>query len=403
MNILIVDDEINVLESLQIGIHYKEIGIDKVYAADNVQEAKKILSSVPIEILVTDIEMPQQSGIDLLTWATKQNMNLVTIFCTGYADFNYAKKAVELQCFDYYLKPIAFDDFSALIRKAVEQVRSEHQKQSYLQYGQYWLDDEKNRREEFWRHILYSVIALDEESLADYCERRKVNYKTSELFDLFLLQITETSGKMEALSQAMQEFVVQNIVDEVFTKSGCVPENISIYRKDIFTVVLKKCALCIDDVAAELQSVFDKHLDSSVEIIHAETTLKNAGEEFLELESKAAERVETSQLGDACRILKDYIREHCAEELMRNQLADLVHLNADYMTRLFKKEVGISITNYLINVRIQKACRLLETTEQSINDIAMAVGYDNFSYFSRLFKKITGDTPKKFRKKLRRM
>ena len=55
--------------------------------------------------------LPNESGIELLKWTKTQNLDVVTIFCTCYADFNYAKKAVELQCFDYYLKPISIDDF----------------------------------------------------------------------------------------------------------------------------------------------------------------------------------------------------------------------------------------------------------------------------------------------------
>ena len=111
------------MESLQFGVSYSELGIDKVYVAENAIEAKIILKSVPIHIMVTDIEMPNESGIDLLKWTKKENMDIVTIFCTCYADFNYAKKAVELQCFDYYLKPISFVDYEKIILKAVEKCR----------------------------------------------------------------------------------------------------------------------------------------------------------------------------------------------------------------------------------------------------------------------------------------
>ena len=120
MNILLVDDDVNVLESLQFGVAYSSLGIEKIYVAENAADAKKILKNVPIHIMVTDIEMPNESGIELLKWTKTQNLDVVTIFCTCYADFNYAKKAVELQCFDYYLKPISFDDFEKIISRAVK-------------------------------------------------------------------------------------------------------------------------------------------------------------------------------------------------------------------------------------------------------------------------------------------
>ena len=67
--------------------------------------------------------------------------------------------------------------------------------------------------------------------------------------------------------------------------------------------------------------------------------------------------------------------------------------------RVFKKEEGISITDYVIRMRIKKASELLQYSEISINEIAMKVGYDNFSYFSRLCKKMLGCSPKDYRKK----
>ena len=157
MNILLVDDDVNVLESLQFGVAYSSLGIEKIYVAENAADAKKILKNVPIHIMVTDIEMPNESGIELLKWTKTQNLDVVTIFCTCYADFNYAKKAVELQCFDYYLKPISFDDFEKIISRAVEKVRQESRKKTYYQYGVYWLDDVKNRKAHFWEHIMFPL------------------------------------------------------------------------------------------------------------------------------------------------------------------------------------------------------------------------------------------------------
>ena len=98
-------------------------------------------------------------------------------------------------------------------------------------------------------------------------------------------------------------------------------------------------------------------------------------------------------------VVKKYIEEHYNEEISRNELAGIVYLNADYLARLFKKEEGISITDYVIRMRIKKASELLQYSEISINEIAMKVGYDNFSYFSRLCKKVLGCSPKDYRKK----
>jgi len=74
VNILLVDDDVNVLESLQFGVAYSSLGIEKIYVAENAADAKKILKNVPIHIMVTDIEMPNESGIELLKWTKTQNL-----------------------------------------------------------------------------------------------------------------------------------------------------------------------------------------------------------------------------------------------------------------------------------------------------------------------------------------
>ncbi|GBF74806.1 DNA-binding response regulator [Paenibacillus sp. 598K] len=98
--------------------------------------------------------------------------------------------------------------------------------------------------------------------------------------------------------------------------------------------------------------------------------------------------------------VKQYIDENLGElELSREEIANYVYLNPDYLTRLFKKETGISISDYLQQQRIKYAKGLLENTDQSVGEIAIAAGYSNISYFSTLFKKVAGLTPADYRKK----
>ena len=65
--------------------------------------------------------------------------------------------------------------------------------------------------------------------------------------------------------------------------------------------------------------------------------------------------------------------------------------------KLFKKEFGVTFKNYVIGKRIDVAKNLLTTTDLPINTISDSVGYSNYSYFTRIFKKITGSTPMDFR------
>lgn len=93
-----------------------------------------------------------------------------------------------------------------------------------------------------------------------------------------------------------------------------------------------------------------------------------------------------------------YISEHLSEQMAIGDIADTLHLNPQYVMRLFKKEVGCSILQYITAKRIGLAVRLLDETSLSVTDVAAQAGFDNYSYFTRIFKRFTNDTPSSYRK-----
>ncbi|MGG1553736.1 helix-turn-helix domain-containing protein [Paenibacillus ferrarius] len=94
-----------------------------------------------------------------------------------------------------------------------------------------------------------------------------------------------------------------------------------------------------------------------------------------------------------------YIKRHIAEDLSREDIANHVFLNPDYLTRIFKKETGLAISDYLFQERLKLAQELLVKTEMPISTIASHVGYANFSHFSRMFKKHTDMNPNEYRQR----
>ena len=101
--------------------------------------------------------------------------------------------------------------------------------------------------------------------------------------------------------------------------------------------------------------------------------------------------------GDRIETAKRYIEDHLHEKIYVEDLASLIHVNEQYFMRVFKKETGKSVTEYITERRISLASALLKNTDKSINFIADSVGCDNYSYFTKLFKKYTGFTPREYR------
>lgn len=115
----------------------------------------------------------------------------------------------------------------------------------------------------------------------------------------------------------------------------------------------------------------------------------------------AAYREHINAVQEASTVIEEvrrYIREHLAEELSRNELAAAVYLSPDYLSHLFPEKTGMSLTAYITGERIRRAKELLVQNHLSIRDVALASGFQNISYFSKQFKRVTGMTPQEFRK-----
>lgn len=96
-----------------------------------------------------------------------------------------------------------------------------------------------------------------------------------------------------------------------------------------------------------------------------------------------------------------YIEMHLEEELSLNQLATHFNKNTSYLSNVFSKETGQPLTKFIQKTRIQEAVRLLNTSNMSISEVALAVGYQDFSYFSKVFSKIVGTSPREYKSQRR--
>jgi AraC-like DNA-binding protein len=93
-----------------------------------------------------------------------------------------------------------------------------------------------------------------------------------------------------------------------------------------------------------------------------------------------------------------FIQAHAADELSLTELAARYGLNPSYFSRLFSSRTGMTVVECINAARIQKSCQLLKRTEASIVEIALAVGYNNLSHFNRYFRRITGTSPREYRR-----
>jgi len=97
---------------------------------------------------------------------------------------------------------------------------------------------------------------------------------------------------------------------------------------------------------------------------------------------------------------KAYIQENYSRRLTVEDIANHVYLSKSYLSRIFKEEAGDSLTAYINKVRIEKSMTYLANKSLSLVDISNMAGFEEQSYFTKVFKSVTGATPAKFREKL---
>lgn len=100
---------------------------------------------------------------------------------------------------------------------------------------------------------------------------------------------------------------------------------------------------------------------------------------------------------DKIKLVLNYINEHYSEDISINTLSNICEYSEYHFMRFFKKHIGLTCIQYINNFRLEKASILLTSTNSPIMDISLEVGFDNLSYFNKLFKRKYNLTPKEFR------
>lgn len=126
MNILIVDDEYYIVQGIVKIISQSFMEFDHIYEAYSVEQARRIIEKNPVEILITDIEMPQESGLSLLSWIYSNAYSTICLILSGHQRFDYAQKALRFHCISYILKPVDKIQLCDEIKHAINLVHSTH-------------------------------------------------------------------------------------------------------------------------------------------------------------------------------------------------------------------------------------------------------------------------------------
>lgn len=138
---MVNDDKITV-NIINTEIPWKHYDID-TFVAYNVSEGQEIIQQNQIDILLCDIEMPEENGIALIRWIRERELDIDCIFLTCHADFNYAKEAITLNCQDYLLMPTSYENIINTVLKVMHRRKQRLQNNRLQEYGKSWLSSQR--------------------------------------------------------------------------------------------------------------------------------------------------------------------------------------------------------------------------------------------------------------------
>ena len=519
MNILLIDDETYAIENINQKLNWEQFQIEEVYTANSVEQAKTLLSILPIQIIISDIVMPGGTGLDLIQWVRDKKYNIQVIFLTSYAEFEYAKQAVLLDSIDYLLKPIQEEKLLDALTRAVEKYNQNKKFEEYKNISEKWDKNKRYIHENFLGELLRNTYCLEE--INNMIQLRKLDYKMTDRFLLSTVYIYQNK-EVNYWDYKLLKFIFKNAISELIEDINISLEAIIQEKEQMYMFVFKgtikqeeklilvfekfldfiqdklkinawfgmgkSCEIeAISSEIREIQNMYQEtfHIKNKILSIYtyerkqstyrepplqvwktlligkkleelyfqikqyvfgieitkgilqklrmdiiqfiysyldkqeitahllfsdpeSENFYKNAVQDIQNMYDficyfieKAVKHISyTQETSSVVEKIVQYIDNHYQEEIKRSDLANLVYLNEDYISRIFKKEMGISISQYLIKNRIEIASTLLCSNNLPINTVSIYVGYSNFSYFAKLFKDNTGYSPLEYRRKM---
>lgn len=527
MNVLIVDDQVSVLNGILSGVHFKELGIDEVCSATSTAQALEIFSETPIDIMLTDIEMPGENGLELNRQVQALYPETLRILLTSHAEFSYAQESIKLGCFDYLLQPAPYEIIEECLRRALQQIYQERKRARLQQYGQLLETNET----ELMNHVvtkMFSRIPEDVESSMGFLNQMGYSITKDKQIQIIIINVqsfrisdepifseksihkaisnalkqtnliypvlklstvnrfrqfvlvlfSATHEELSLSSEQYQAFyeklcvelpgelitcyvgnrvafrdvrdemkLIHQYIDEnISNTSGiCMTsgQNISVssstnlaesaerwkklvssgqkrlleYEIEDFlkTTVLNSSnkfkSLC--ELHQQLTHIFfgffyENNADTS-ELFHADYSYTDYMDSFKDIDSlrkgvsfmlSAIDKMHKNNMPKSdIEKAKSFIINNMTNPITVKDVADHVNLSAEYFTKLFKRETGQNIKEYIALSKVAAAKEMLEHSSLSVGMIALELGYSYFSHFTQVFKKYEQITPSEYRSK----
>ena len=341
--------------------------------------------------------MPFLNGLDLLQKLKEIGNNGIVIIISGYDDFSYAQKALQFNVFDYILKPVSKKNIEEIIIKVTNKLSERGKENNYLEWVKRQLAENKEVLQktffsEWFNNKLSDEQVLKEMSFFDIEFGRNIGIMVIKIVEKLNVEVSVRNWSIELL-----EFAIANILNDGFKDL----ELKYIFNDDKKNIILVSKINDIGwwiSIAKEIQKEIYKYLKCNVLIEQASVfnDVFKIKDEYMKIMNSVNEKKKCSSM---VLLAIKYIEDnYYSNELSINYISNKLEVTSSYLSKLLKKETGLSFIDYLTKIRIKKAMYIMEDPAVKIYDVAELVGYSNQHYFCRAFKKVVGVSPTEYKR-----
>lgn len=453
--VLIADDEPSVAVSLKSSISWKELGLEVVGVADNGNDVLKFLEKESVDILILDIRMPGLNGLEVCEQVRNMHENLQIIIISGYAEFSYAERAIRYGVLGYCLKPLEYDKITRLLLKAEKNCEKWNRTTGEMDIleaiDRNDAEEIRNKMQfagftEEYAYVIVSVgdtrLCLETPCIVVEMGRDQYGYicrdavspvqlnKMMQENEILGIGYMKQSVKAEEIPRTLSSCLTKafqfwispeesicgelNMVESVAhleeihrflvkNKWDSVKEKLKSLKKDKYRDFTIRSALRLCNMIHNGSLFLGAENDYYVYSLRQLTSdYRNIISMFEMLYQDITEAEEQKKNGleytnTAFMKLMEYIEDQYTNDISLGSVAQHCHMSSSYVSQLFKKETGMTFVHYITQLRMEEAIRLLQTTKKTTAEISALVGFNDYFYFLKTFKKYTGKTLSQYR------
>ena len=456
--VFIVEDEVIVREGLRDNILWEQNGFILAGEAGDGEIALPMIRRERADILITDIRMPFMDGLSLCKMVKEELPDIKILILSGYDDFEYARKAIEIGVSEYLTKPVTRKAVTQALERIRKKLDAEREKDGFL----YLERDEMKEYEQFLRRRFFEDVFSGSCSVSEiYQQAGRLGLDmTGPFYRVMLLDLFaagDRGGKdagdedrrgSEAAARGRQEpgrgrigtpeentglercraditryFLrhPQFLMTSWINNTLCIilrgdTETVQLYTRKAMDELAAAgerfkgscqyflCYSVIVERASRLKECYEevrqyfscRYMNTQASVVTEDNYYSIAAETFRD---EAGEEAGEDETGDILPKTLDYIHAHYTDEAISlHTAAAYVNVSPGYLSALFSQKMDQTFVEYITAKRIEKAKQLLRTTSEHTSAISALVGYKDPNYFRFVFKKIVGCTPREYRR-----